>query len=246
VLACTMRVSPDRAIGSSWSIYFRPLAPGEEAPPPPAELALWSSQTGHAVLFGLLFGGWTGLRAAGAATSASAASEGFLNVRHRAATFTVRNGVLVGARTGSFVALLSGSALLAESLRGVSDPWNVCGAGALTCGIFGGAVGGWRAAAGTAVFGAATGGLLALGQDKLYSVAEQHGLDMSSTYAVRQKYGSPAPPQNDPENDASGMELVQSTVSWLEGSQRSRQSDHEMREPLTSPSREDAEHRKDP
>jgi hypothetical protein len=168
-----------------------------------------------------------------------------LNVRHRAATFAVQNGVLMGARTGSFVALLSGTALLAESMRGVSDPWNVGGAGALTCGIFGGALGGWRAAAGTAVFGAATGGLLALAQEKLYSVAERHGLDTSSTYTVRQKHGSSARPQSDPENDASGRELVESTVSWLEGSQRRRQPDPETREPSPSPSRQGAEHPKD-
>jgi Tim17/Tim22/Tim23/Pmp24 family len=208
-----------------WTVYFRPVAPGATPAPPPAGLALWSSQTGHATLFGFLLGGVTGLRTARAASPTKPATDGFVNARHRAATYFVRDGVLLGARTGAFVALLSGSALIIEGIREVNDPLNLSCAGALTCSLFGGAIGGWRAALGTGLFGAASGGVLAAAHDKLYDFARFYGgLDVTpfdvitAGRGLEMKSGS----QIEVENIASGHELIRSTVSWLENSQQKR------------------------
>jgi hypothetical protein len=224
VHAVKMSSESNGAIPRKWTAYFRPVAPGGTAVPPPAGLALWSSQTGHATLFGFLLGGISGLRAARAAPPAKAASEGFVNARHRVATYFVREGVLLGARTGAFVALLSGSALIIEGIRGVSHPLNFSCAGALTCGLFGGAIGGWRAAAGSGLFGAASGGVLAVAHNKLYDVARLYGLDVTPFDVITASPGLKIKPayQIEMENVASGQELIQSTVSWLENTQQKR------------------------
>lgn len=147
---------------------FRRVEPGEAAPEAPESLRIWCSQTTYGLVGGMLFGGYRGLQQARNKSIPSPVPTN--SIQHRTAVFFVRESILTGSRIGVFVSMFSATALaLGNSgiTAGIYHPANYAAAGALTCGLFAAAVGGWAPAAPAAVFGAGTAGAAAMANQSL-------------------------------------------------------------------------------
>ncbi|PXF50166.1 hypothetical protein BWQ96_00326 [Gracilariopsis chorda] len=147
---------------------FRRVEPGETPPEAPESLRIWCSQTTYGLLGGMLFGGYRGLLQARNKSIPSPVPTN--SIQHRTAVFFVRESILTGSRIGVFVSVFSATALAIGNsgfTAGVDHPTNYAAAGALTCGLFAAAVGGWAPAAPAAVFGAGTAGAAAMANQSL-------------------------------------------------------------------------------
>lgn len=139
----------------SWKDAFKSVSPGEQPPPVPPSLRLWTSQTTYGILGGMLFGGYRGLVQARDPSHPSPTPTA--SSRHRATAFFVRESILTGARVGLFTATFSATALVAEGLTGHTGAVSYATAGAVTCGLFAGAVGGGTVVPAAAAFGGLVG-----------------------------------------------------------------------------------------
>lgn len=140
----------------TWKAALERVEPGQVPPDAPESLRIWTSQTLYGLLGGTLFGGYRGLIQARNPSVPSPIRT--TSVRHRLAVFFVRESILTGARIGVFASLFSAVALAAEAYYGAAHPATFATAGALTCGLFGGATAGRVVVPAAAGFGAVTAG----------------------------------------------------------------------------------------
>lgn len=141
---------------SWWKIAFEKVEPGRKPVEVPEKVQTWVTQTTYGLVFGSLYGGYKGLQIAKTSTPSPVPTKSAI---HRATVFFVQESILTSARIGLFVATFSALASTTEHLRNKDDPLNYGIAGGVTCGLFGGSVGGWYGAAPSAVFGCVFGGL---------------------------------------------------------------------------------------
>lgn len=140
----------------TWNEALQRVEPGQVPASAPLSLRTWTSQTFYGLCGGMLFGGYRGLQQARNPSIPSPTPAA--SAQHRMAAFFVRESILTGARVGVFVSIFSAAALTAEGVLGSSRPASYAAAGALTCGLFGGATAGWVAVPAAAAFGAFTSG----------------------------------------------------------------------------------------
>lgn len=158
----------------TWRDAFQPVEPGQEPKAAPLSLRTWTSQTLYGLLGGMLFGGYRGLQQSRDSKIPSPTPT--TSAHHRMAVFFVRESILTGARVGIFVSIFSAAALVAEAALGPSRPANYAAAGAVTCGLFGGATAGWVAVPTAAGFGAVTAGAAGFAHAALEDVADRAGV----------------------------------------------------------------------
>lgn len=140
----------------TWEDALERVEPGQVPSEAPASLRTWTSQTLYGLLGGMLFGGYRGLQQARNRVTPSPIPT--TSMQHRMAVFFVRESILTGARIGVFASVFSAAALAAEAATGAPHPATYATAGALTCGLFGGAAAGRVAIPAAAGFGAVTAG----------------------------------------------------------------------------------------
>lgn len=141
---------------SWWKIAFEKVEPGQKPAEVPEEVRTWVTQTTYGLVCGSLFGGYKGLQMAKSSTPSPVPTNSAI---HRATVFFVQESILTGARVGLFVATFSTLALATERWRNRDDVLNYGIAGGMTCGLFGGGMGGWHGALPSAAFGCVFGGL---------------------------------------------------------------------------------------
>lgn len=121
-----------------WRRYFRPLKPGEELPPPPRELVLWTRQTTCALMGGMMIGlatGWQ--KARDPKTPPAVGAPGTpANLYRRLSVILSREALSIGGGCGLFAATFSALSLASQSLRQADDPLNSVVAGGITGGTF--------------------------------------------------------------------------------------------------------------
>lgn len=142
----------------------------------------------------MLFGGYRGLLQARTSTPSPIPTT---SARHRLAVFFVRESILTGARVGLFASVFSAVSLAAHASYGDTTPGTFAAAGALTCGLFGGAAAGRVAVPAAAGFGAVTAGALGVAQASLedaYQIkaGEAQGGDLVETAQEGEEQGSVA------------------------------------------------------
>lgn len=162
----------------SWRDAFKTVKPGHEPKAAPPLLGIWTSQTLYGLLGGMLFGGYRGLTQSRDPKIPSPTPTN--SVRHRMAVFFVRESIMTGARVGVFVSIFSGAALIVESALGPSRSASYAAAGALTCGLFGGATAGWVSVPVAAGFGAVTAGAAGLAHAALEDAVQTSGGEETS------------------------------------------------------------------
>lgn len=140
---------------SGWKGAFNRVQLGEKPSPAPEGLRVWTQQTVYGLLGGSILGGIRGLQVA--KTDAKAPVK-TVNRVHRSAVFFVQESILTGARVGLFVSLFSALVLTGATVRKREDAVNYAVAGSLTCGLFGGSIGGWAGFIPAAMFGGAVSG----------------------------------------------------------------------------------------
>lgn len=149
---------------------FERVEPGQQPTSAPQELQTWTKQTMSGLFGGFVFGAYRGLLQS--RTSAASPIPANSNA-HRTAMFIVRDGIFTGARIGLFVSMFSALAIAAHQMHddGKEQPADYATAGAVTCGLFGGAMNGWRAALPGVIFGSVVSGMAAYAQETLKDVA---------------------------------------------------------------------------
>lgn len=217
------------------SIFSR-VKPGDEIPPPPPQLALWTQQTTLAVFVGMLYGGNRGLADARAIHEVQETASGkhnsvsdtlsnieFKSRRHRATAYFVRGSIIQGARIGSFVSMVSALSLLLNGMRGgqkstFQDPLSLAGAAGVTCGLFSGVFSTARYALKAALFGSAVGGSFGVTLSYLDSYALSVGSEsqVSDRPDGNEDRSSHLEDSPDPSIDA------RKVIAWLEDSRRER------------------------
>lgn len=194
---------------SSWRTAFERVQPGDRVPEPPAGLKTWTSQTFNGIFLGTFLGGYRGV----VLSRSSAPSPIPVNSHvHRTATFVVRESILTGARVGVFMSLFSATALAANGF-GMASPGDYAIGGGLTCGLFAGALGGFRTAIPTAGFGATVGALAGVAQSFVMDWAEK--LKATETESKQQSGEQLAICEED-EDKQRGAELVHKVISRYE------------------------------
>lgn len=158
----------------SWKDAFKSVNPGEQPPPAPLSLHIWTSQTVYGILGGMLFGGYRGLIQARDPSVPSPTPA--VSPNHRAVAFFVRESILTGTRVGLFAATFSATALAAEGLTGHTGAVSYATAGAVTCGLFAGAVGGGVVVPAAAAFGGLVGGVAGFATQTLSGLVAKQGV----------------------------------------------------------------------
>lgn len=152
-----------------WPIAFDRVEPGQQPEKIPEGIRTWTIQTITAMTASSLYGGYRGLKIAKTSAPSPVPAN---NALHRASIFFVRESILTSAKVGLFVATFSSLALTIEHLRKTDDPANYAVAGGVTCGLFGGAIGGWFGFFPSAAFGTALGGASALAKSSLQKIVD--------------------------------------------------------------------------
>lgn len=154
---------------SWWRTAFEKVEPGQKPTKAPDELQTWTTQTVYGLVCGSVYGGYRGLQIAKTSTPSPVPTT---SARHRASVFFVQESILTGARIGLFVATFSAAALAIEHWRAKDDPANYAISGGITCGLFGGAVGGWYGVLPSAAFGTVVGGVGAVARASLKPILD--------------------------------------------------------------------------
>lgn len=161
---------------TAWRKAFERVEPGQSPVEAPEELKTWSIQTAYGFLGGSLFGGYRGLLISRTSEASPLPAN---NQLHRASMFFVRESLFTGARIGLFVSTFSAFALALHNVRGQEHPANFAAAGGVTCGLFGGAIGGWYGVVQGVLFGGAISGAGALVQEAAKQAANASNVNGS-------------------------------------------------------------------